>query len=74
MSGYVMAHSYCFGCGRLFSYNPRRVPSVRPQPDMPPEPICQACVDEVNPIRMAKGLPPIIPYTDAYDPLPEAEL
>ena len=72
--GWVYATSACFGCGRQFSYNPRRVPSVRPAADMPPEPVCQECVNLANPRRIANGLEPITPFPDAYDPCPEAEL
>jgi hypothetical protein len=28
VSGYAYAYSPCFTCGRLFTYNPHRVPSV----------------------------------------------
>jgi hypothetical protein len=27
LMGYVFVTSQCFGCGRIFSYNPLRVPS-----------------------------------------------
>jgi hypothetical protein len=35
------------------------------------EPICQACVNALNPIRKKNGLPPIIPPDDAYEPVEE---
>jgi len=73
-SGWVYCHAYCFGCGKFMSFNPRRVPSIRPKPDMPPEPVCQDCIARVNPTRIANGLEPIVPFDDAYDPLPEHEL
>jgi hypothetical protein len=74
MPGYVLAHGYCFGCGALFSFNPRRVPSIRPAPGHPPEPVCRACIERVNPDRLARGLQPIEPLPDAYEPLNEEEL
>jgi hypothetical protein len=74
MPGYVLAHGFCFGCGRAFSFNPRWVPSLHPTPDLPREPVCRACVERVNPSRRAKGLPPIEPHPDAYEPCEEGEL
>jgi hypothetical protein len=47
--GYVFATSPCFGCGRVFSYNPMRVPSIRHNGDR--KPVCIACVARVNPDR-----------------------
>jgi hypothetical protein len=72
MTGYVMAHSNCYGCGRLFAYNPNRVPSIFINDQR--EPICLACVHQCNPARVRNGLQPIIPHRDAYEPCPEEEL
>jgi hypothetical protein len=58
----------CFGCGRLFVFNPVRVPNVRG------EPICAGCIARANPMRKANGLEPIIPASDAYEPCNEDEL
>lgn len=38
------------------------------------EPICLDCVERVNPMRKANGLPPITYDDDAYAPMPAAEL
>ena len=70
--GYALAHSACYGCGRIFSYNPLRVPSIRINGER--EPICRDCVLRVNPLRALKGLEPIVPFPDAYDPIDEREL
>jgi hypothetical protein len=70
--GYVMATSACFGCKRLFSYNPVRVPSITI--DGVRQPVCEACVERVNPMRAKNGLPPIVPLPDAYEPCDESEL
>lgn len=70
--GCAMVHSPCFGCGRVFDYNPHRVPSIPIEGDR--RPICQACVDLVNPQRIRNGLSPIVPLPGAYDPIPEEEL
>jgi len=70
--GYVLAHDACIGCGRLFSFNPMRVPSV--WFDGNREPICRDCVERVNPARIKNGLEPIVPARDAYDACNEQEL
>lgn len=70
--GYAFATSPCIGCGRLFSYNPVRVPSLTWKGTR--EPICLACVERVNPQRIANGLEPIVPAPDAYEPCDESEL
>ncbi len=70
--GYVFATSACFGCGRLFTYNPVRVPSIRVKGVR--EPICRACIDASNPKRIANGLAPVVPHPDAYDICNEEEL
>lgn len=72
MTGYAFMVSPCVGCGRVFTYNPHRVPSITVRGSR--EPICQACVDAVNPTRVANGLDPIVVLPDAYDAIPEEEL
>jgi hypothetical protein len=70
--GYVLATSPCFGCNRIFSYNPMRVPSIPIHGDR--KPICQACVDRVNPARHANGLEMIRVLPGAYEACDESEL
>lgn len=70
--GFITCTSACIGCRRLFSYNPMRVPSIRI--DGVREPICQACVDRINPRRIANGLDPIVPLPGAYEPADESEV
>jgi len=70
--GYVIAMSPCIGCRTLFSYNPMRVPSITIRGSR--EPICRACVERVNPQRIANGLEPIEPLPGAYEACPENEL
>lgn len=70
--GYALCTSTCIGCGRLFSYNPVRVPSIPIHGDR--KPICRDCVARVNPRRIANGLDPIVPAPDAYDAVDEGEL
>lgn len=72
--GYVLCHSACFGCGRLISYNPLRVPSIRDPKTGSKEPICLDCVNRVNPQRIKNGLEPIRPAPDAYQACEEGEL
>lgn len=70
--GYALATSTCYGCGRLFSYNPVRVPSIRINGSR--EPICGDCISRANPKRVANGLDPIVPHRDAYVACDEGEL
>jgi hypothetical protein len=72
--GFAFVTSACFGCGQLMSYNPLRVPSIRHPQTRSREPICQSCVERVNPQRIANGLEPIVPLPGAYDPIDEREL
>jgi hypothetical protein len=72
LMGYALCHGSCIGCGRIFSFNPMRVPSVTINGSR--EPICEACVERVNPLRKANGLEPIVPFPDAYEPCDESEL
>lgn len=70
--GYVQAISACCGCGRIFCYNPHRVPSCIVNGTR--EPICEACVRHYNPIRRAKGLDEIKILPGAYEAMDEGEL
>lgn len=70
--GFVLAWSECFGCKKVIGYNPIRVPSVRYNGVR--EPVCAACVERANPERAARGLEPIVPHPEAYEPADEAEL
>jgi hypothetical protein len=70
--GYAFVHSACYGCGRLISYNPHRVPSIRVEGKR--EPLCRDCVDKVNKGRIKNGLEPKPVHPDAYSPIPEEEL
>ena len=70
--GYVAAMSACYGCKQPFSYNPMKVPSIPINGTR--EPICQGCVDRVNPTRIANGLEPIVPLPGAYEACEEGEM
>lgn len=69
---FALAMSACIGCGQVFSYNPVRVPSLMVKGTR--EPICQRCVDVVNPQRVKNGLEPIVPHPEAYTACDEGEL
>lgn len=71
--GYAMCVGTCFGCGRPFTFNPIRVPSIKDQSNVK-QPICLGCVNYVNPIRIANGLQPIVPHPEAYTECDEREL
>jgi hypothetical protein len=70
--GVIQALAACYGCKRLFYFHPHRVPSVRVDGER--QPICRACVERVNPRRIANGLDPIVVLPGAYDPADESEL
>lgn len=72
MTGYVFAMAPCVGCKQIFSFNPVRVPSLTWNGTR--QPICRACVDRINPKRIANGVPPIVPLPDAYAECEEGEL
>jgi hypothetical protein len=63
---YMSVIGPCYGCGRVFSFNADWVPSVIVNGQR--EPICLACVERANPLRIASGLEPIKPHPDAYEP------
>jgi hypothetical protein len=74
MSGFVQAFSPCLGCGRVFGYNPHRVPSSSAITGER-EPICASCYALIQRNRKERGLPPFPdPHPDAYEPMPEEEL
>jgi len=70
--GYALGTAPCIGCGQPFTFNPMKVPSIRVN-DVK-EPICENCVNRFNPIRIAKGLEPIVPLPGAYEACDEEEL
>jgi len=72
--GYALATSTCFGCRRLFSYNPVRVPSIRDPDTGTKEPVCFSCITRANVQRKAKGFAPLVPHSMAYEPCDEDEL
>ena len=67
MTGYMFAMGPCIGCGRIFSFNPHKVPSIRIPADGDRQPICRDCVARANPMRAKNGLPPIPVLPDAYE-------
>ena len=70
--GFVAVISACVGCGRIFSYNPHKVPSIFVEGVR--EPVCRTCVELANPKRIANGLEAVIPDPEAYEPIDEEEL
>jgi predicted CXXCH cytochrome family protein len=51
----------CGVCHRTFSADPERVTTANKQP------ICLSCIDEFNPQRIARGMPPIPCDRTAYE-------
>ena len=56
----------CYGCKRIFSFNPDFVPSLRVNGIK--EPFCKSCIDKANPVRIANGLEPLRIHPMAYEP------
>jgi hypothetical protein len=73
MMGYMLVIGPCIGCGRIFSFNPLKVPSSSAVTGER-EPICQTCVARINPRRINAGLQPIVPLPGAYEPGAEDEV
>ena len=70
---YVVVSSPCVNCGRIFSYNPHRVPSI--VVDGNREPVCLPCIVAENGRRTASGQELLgDPHPDAYEPIHESEL
>jgi hypothetical protein len=70
--GYAIAIAPCIACGKLFGFNPHRVPSVVIKGTR--EPICRDCVEQANPERVARGLAPFTVYPDSYEVVEEGGL
>ena len=70
--GYALIYGPCFGCKRLFTYNPHKVPSLRWEGVR--QPICLTCIQEANLKRAIAGIPPLEVHPDAYEPCEESEL
>jgi hypothetical protein len=73
MSGYVFATGRCINCGRVFSFNPHKVPSTSAVTGSR-EPVCRPCFDRLNAKRVELGLEPWPMMPGAYEPMPEEEL
>ena len=71
--GYAILYSSCYTCGKVISYNPHRVPSIRDNQGAR-QPLCRECIEKANPVRKANGLPEITILPDAYEPISEYEL
>jgi hypothetical protein len=71
--GYVTAHGHCITCGKLFSFNPMRVPSTT-EITGKREPLCEDCFTQINIKRKALGLEPFVAAPDAWEACEESEL
>jgi len=71
--GYAIMFGMCFGCGRTFGFNPRRVPSVRDEQNVK-QPLCSRCAQAMNKRKREAGLPEFQIPADAYEPVAEEEL
>lgn len=64
---FMLCTGECVHCHKLFSFNPDLVPSVRDPRTGMKEPLCRACVEWANPLRVANGLQPIQILPGAYE-------
>lgn len=72
MSGCYIAYGNCRLCGRVISFNPHKVPSIRwPDPEGPREPLCRACATGLNAKCREEGRPEVPIHPDAYEPVGE---
>ena len=71
--GYAFMLGSCFVCGGRFSFNPMRVPSFKDSKGVR-QPVCLACITEINVARTDGGVDAFIIPDDAYDPCNEDEL
>lgn len=71
--GYVLAFSPCLLCGKVFGYNPHKVPSSSALTGTR-EPVCAGCMGRMNVKRRELGLEPFPIEPDAYEPCDEQEL
>jgi len=70
--GYALVIGHCCNCGRLFSFHPNKVPSIRVNGKR--EPVCGSCIAVANVEREKKGLPIFEVPAGAYEPAPEEEI
>ena len=76
---YATVFSPCVNCGRLFGYNPHRVPSILVNGVK--EPVCLDCIEAENARRKATMIATGVdlellpePHAAAYQPIHESEL
>lgn len=67
--GYLLCTGSCYGCGRLFTFNPDYVPSLTIEGER--RPFCGSCVERANVVRETKGLALLTIHPEAFEPLPE---
>jgi hypothetical protein len=66
--GYLFVIGPCWGCKRVFTYNPVHVPSVNN------DGVCSDCMAEINRQLVAKGHEAIEIHAEAYEPANENEV
>lgn len=69
---WVTMEGTCVCCHQFFVFHPNRVPSLRIKGVR--QPVCRSCIEAVNPLRIAKGLPPIEILPGAYEGAEEGEI
>jgi hypothetical protein len=62
----MIAVGSCWACGRTFTFNVDRVPSIIVAGSR--EPLCRPCVERANELRLGTGSQEIVVYPDSYGP------
>lgn len=70
--GFALGMGTCATCGRMMTFNPALVPSVRLHGEKVP--VCRECIEAANPERERRGLPLIEIRPGAYEACAEEEL
>jgi hypothetical protein len=70
--GYAMMWSPCVRCGRIFGFNPHKVPSIRVNGQR--EPVCEGCYHVLAAIQKDRGMEVLPLSPDAYEAIEEGEL
>ena len=67
MSDKITVIGQCIGCQKVFEYDPKYVPSIRPYNQGKKEALCRVCFNRWNHIhKTSKGLPPEPLHPKAY--------
>lgn len=70
--GYALMWSPCVRCGRVFGFNPHKVPSIRINGER--EPVCRDCYEVLAAIQKKAGMEVLPLDAQAYEAIDEHDL